>query len=780
MKRLLTIIILFFAAHYLFAQDYINLNDGTFIKCKIVSTDNNVVKYRAFIRNISIGPLYSEDYTSINKDLIESITYENIANIQKEHSDIQQGDKDLSTSTSLVNNYLNDEISRRESQDQESKDTETLIGKMLFGDDFVVENDDEQQQINTYKQELYDEIYQQTTFNDIDNDTIVPDDEFEEEITELTIVYDNGYYDDIDDESLLKYQSALDTLDSGHENIAAEILNTLVDYNEEPTHIGLLANNVLSEIYANKKDLLSLGKCARYTRSYMADHLWDSEVSRQYSTILSYIGDIKNETPFKDDLTGIWISDFSIGGDYVPYIMIEINKYGDRYQGKLLPGCYLAKKYDLMAHPNSLLSMTSGFTVDLDSLQAHLFFGDNKYNAKSGVMAKVATDFTKEVSKALITNINMNVDDEWEKQLQATGVELGAALISALIAQSAVSKETDRTIDLFMNETYSGAMVAVIVESIYENWSDGRSKETHHPFNFMMYKLYPDYDAKFLGYDNNMVGYKALMTNDISYKYKKIDRVEFNKKAYNKLCENTCYCYIHYSEKLDNNTESSIRSRFESANKGSLFGEKIYNDGSKYVGMMYADTKIEHGKGTITYKDGGVFEGYFSNSVLNGKGKYIYPNGRDYIIQNFENGVRNGNFIEYVGDTVKMESYYNKGKIVGISTISKITGDSIFINHDYGGKMKPIEKRNHNGDYFLGFSDINGKKMKGVWYITDGTTIVSKYKNGEKHGKLITNKPDGTIIEERWVNGKKNGKTKINNPDGSSVVERWENGNKVE
>ena len=94
--------------------------------------------------------------------------------------------------------------------------------------------------------------------------------------------------------------------------------------------------------------------------------------------------------------------------------------------------------------------------------------------------------------------------------------------------------------------------------------------------------------------------------------------------------------------------------------------------------------------------------------------------------------------------------------------------------------MKPIEKRKTNGDYFIGFTDEKVKKMNGVWYEIDGTTIENKYKDGEKHGLSTTNKPDGTIIKEHWKNGKKDGKTTIKNPDGSVVVEKWKNGVKIE
>lgn len=770
MKKMVFILALTFMANYLYSQDYIKLNDGSEIKCKIVSINNDVVKYRAYLRNISIGPLYAEDYISLNRDLIKTIQYENNSWIKEDIVDVQNKDVDVSTSTALINNYLNEEISKKEEEYAIEDDTETLIGKMLFGDDYV--SDD------ANKQALYDEIYQQIEIDDLANDTTYYD-EFEEGYTEMTVVHDNSFYDDISDKEWEIYDKALDSLEANNVVSAAKDLISLFDYNEEPTHIGLLANDVLADIYASQQDLYNLGVCARYTRSYMANHLWDSEVSNNYSKVLSYIGDIKNNLPFTEDLTGIWVSDFSIGGEYIPYLMIEINNNGGNYQGRILPGCYVANKYSISSNTNYLLSYTNGFTVDMDALQSHLFFGDSKYRGSSGILAKAATDFTKEVSETLITSINLNVNDVWERQLQASGVELGAAALSALFAMASVTKETDRTIDLVMTESYDGAMVAVIIESIIENWSDGRHKENHYPYNFMMYKLYPDFDGAFIGYDNQSIGFRKSSVND-KYQNKRINKAENNKKTYNGLCENTCYSYIHYCEKLDNNTERAIRYRFEAANKGSLYGEKTYNDGSQYMGMMYADTKMEHGKGKIIFKDNGIYEGCFVNGEMNGRGKYTYPNGRDYIIQNYENNKRNGVYIEYTGDTIKIESYFEMDKLVGITTISYANGDSIFINHDYNGTMKPIEKRKTNGDYFIGFTDVKGKKMNGVWYEIDGTTIENKYKDGEKHGLSTTNKPDGTIIKEHWKNGKKDGKTKIKNPDGSVSVEYWKDGTKIE
>ena len=454
----------------------------------------------------------------------------------------------------MINNYLNDETQKREENNNIDYDTESLIGKMLFGDDYI--SDD------TNKQALYDEIYQNIEIDDLENDTTYYD-EFEEGYTELTVIHDNSFYDDISDKEWAIYDRALDSLETNNEVSAVNDLISLFDYNEEPTHIGLLANDVLADIYASKQDLYNLGVCMRYTRSYMADHLWDSEVSKNYSRILSYIGDIKNDMPFTEDLTGIWVSDFSIGGEYIPYLMIEITRRNDTYHGLILPGCYVAKKYNLGSNNNFLLSHTNGFTVNIDSLQSHLFFGDYKYRGSSGILATEATKITQEIAQGLITNININVSDVSQRLLQNGLVEGGAAVISGLFAMASVTKETDRTIDLVMTESYDGAMVAVIIESLYENWSDGRHKESHYPFDFMMYKLYPDCDASFIGYDNQIVGYKTYKNSD-----KKIKKTELNKKAYNILCENTCYSYIHYCEKLDNNTERAIRYRFEAANKG--------------------------------------------------------------------------------------------------------------------------------------------------------------------------------------------------------------------
>ena len=377
----------------------------------------------------------------------------------------------------------------------------------------------------------------------------------------------------------------------------------------------------------------------------------------------------------------------------------------------------------------------------------------------------------------MITSINMNVSDVFERQLRTSGVELGATFATAFIAMASVTKQTDRTIDLVMTESYDGAMVAVIIESLYENWSDGRSKESHYPYNFMMYKLYPDQDATFIGYDNQRIGNKT--TDDVNTTSKRINKVELNKRAYSSLCENTCYSYIHYCEKLDNTTESAIRGRFEAANNGSLFGEKVFDDGSKYVGMMYAETQIGNGKGTIYYKDGGIIEGYFLNGALDGKGKYTYPNGIDYSIINFDHGKKNGPGVMYIGDTTKIERYFDNDKEVGISISSSINGDSLFINNDSPGNMKPMEVRLHNGDYFIGKTN---KKMnaKGIWYLTDGSTKEMTYKNGEKNGMSITKKPDGTIIKEHWKKGKKHGNTIITDSKGYISVEHWKDDKKIE
>ena len=70
------------------------------------------------------------------------------------------------------------------------------------------------------------------------------------------------------------------------------------------------------------------------------------------------------------------------------------------------------------------------------------------------------------------------------------------------------------------------------------------------------------------------------------------------------------------------------------------YGEEFY-EGNNYKGEFKEDQKC--GKGEIIFKNNDVYNGYFSNNLINGFGKYVWKNNKREYEGNFTNGKINGN-----------------------------------------------------------------------------------------------------------------------------------------
>ena len=130
-----------------------------------------------------------------------------------------------------------------------------------------------------------------------------------------------------------------------------------------------------------------------------------------------------------------------------------------------------------------------------------------------------------------------------------------------------------------------------------------------------------------------------------------------------------------------------------------------WNDGKKWVGGV-KDENIRHGKGTMTWPDGGRFEGEYSDDKRTGYGIDYFPNGTKYEGE-FENDSRNGS-----------------------GTMTWPSGTI------YVGNWKDGYKSGQGTQTWA-----NGDKYEGEW------------KEGDFHGEGIYTSADGTVEKGPWING---------------------------
>ena len=144
---------------------------------------------------------------------------------------------------------------------------------------------------------------------------------------------------------------------------------------------------------------------------------------------------------------------------------------------------------------------------------------------------------------------------------------------------------------------------------------------------------------------------------------------------------------------------------------GSYFGEVNNNN-------------IPHGKGKCTFEDGFVYEGYWKNGKREGKGKFTYPNNKDYAEGMWKNDLMNG---------------------LGVMDIDGEYYEGEFKNHMRHGKGTYLWKHNKN-------------------------THEGMFKNNLRNGfGRYFNNEEGSVNEGMWKNDQMHGQGKIILGDGSSI-----------
>ncbi len=231
--------------------------------------------------------------------------------------------------------------------------------------------------------------------------------------------------------------------------------------------------------------------------------------------------------------------------------------------------------------------------------------------------------------------------------------------------------------------------------------------------------------------------------------------------------------------------------------------KKKYSNGV-YEGEGTLFTKKRHGKGTMTYSNGSIYEGEWKDdqrcgigelrksSVANSssyKGEWRDDklNGQGTFNDNytsyegeFKDGEYNGNgtlsqkrynviVSTYTGNfvrgkkhgqgTEKCKEYTYKGSFINDKMNGQ--GRQDFPNKDYfdgsflsgvfhKGKVRKTEE---TGDVYVGCYEKNAYEGHGKLTMTDGTVYTGNFKGGQLHGVITVTKPDGTKVKETYENG---------------------------
>lgn len=199
-------------------------------------------------------------------------------------------------------------------------------------------------------------------------------------------------------------------------------------------------------------------------------------------------------------------------------------------------------------------------------------------------------------------------------------------------------------------------------------------------------------------------------------------------------------------------------------------------DGSVYEGFFKND-KMD-GRGRLLNIEGFVYEGEFTNNKANGYGKYVslegimykgswkdekqngkgeevYPDGSTYE-GNFVNGKKNGNGKFSWADGSEYEGEFYNNEIHGYGT--------------YRWKDKRVFRGNWN------HNKMNGN---GIFVWPDKKKYIGAYKDDNKHGYGVFLWPDGRKYEGTWVDGKQHGYGILTQPGEVKKYCEFEKGKKI-
>ena len=137
--------------------------------------------------------------------------------------------------------------------------------------------------------------------------------------------------------------------------------------------------------------------------------------------------------------------------------------------------------------------------------------------------------------------------------------------------------------------------------------------------------------------------------------------------------------------------------------------------------------------GSITYKDGGQYEGEASHGKRHGKGKMSYPSGGEYR-GGWRDGQRSGQGVSLAVNGNRYEGKFESDAFHG-------KGRYLWANGDY-----------YDGEFRNGRQDGKGVRVR------DGDRYVGSYRQGLQHGHGVLTYQDGDRYEGEWEAGKRSGK----------------------
>jgi hypothetical protein len=548
---------------------------------------------------------------------------------------------------------------------------------------------------------------------------------------------------------------------------ACDLLSEIINLSNRADTVCIKSKIAMAQILGDIGKIDTMNVIISELSSYQSTHFDNAEVAADIKALIAYSNEIsRKNTDFKDDICGIWISDYASDASGVPFLALKIMKRGKDYVMQILPYCSFAtsnKMYTKTPYRHiSQRPATFGNKPDIHNNQARLFFGDENFKKGNVLAAQMGAFMTLGLGEAIISNIESNSDNSSivGDIAKIAVVSLATNIVASLFSRLSVSKKTITTYDMLMERLFAGCADLYLQQNIFIKKSNGYQEEKSSTIKFMMYKLYPEYDIIFMTKQREIFGYKEFTkietVNHEQYKTAKTNICDFNRQSYEKLKEKTAHFYTSILKKQNDDLLKNIYENFKYSTQGLLYSEQKLRNGV-YKGRVNS-AGVRNGYGHYKWNNGNQYNGEWKNGNMDGFGQILFANGSEYtgnLSKNQKHG--QGTFKnsdgEYRGGFYN-DKYDGEGELIKADVTIKgifkngniVKGKEIYASGDvFEGQWNRHKNiRNGrmtyaNGDCYAGQWLLqNGKWMKegnGSMTCVNGETLIGKWKNDEFKNK---------------------------------------------
>jgi len=177
------------------------------------------------------------------------------------------------------------------------------------------------------------------------------------------------------------------------------------------------------------------------------------------------------------------------------------------------------------------------------------------------------------------------------------------------------------------------------------------------------------------------------------------------------------------------------------------------SNGCSYFGILIDGKKDGYGVLRKEADDSIIYEGYYKDDVMSGRGTYYFENGTVYTGE-FQNNTFNGIGCYVWPSKDRYEGPYKDGK-----------------RHGHHGVYTWFNGQEYDGDW-----EYDKRSGHGIMHYANGNVYDGAWKEGEETGQGTMHYADGGVYDGYWLHGKRDGHGLMHYADGGVYDGYWEAG----